>query len=61
MLYTLGVGSATSLTSGIITIIQDQFPSVPRWLLTLIVCVTLFLVGLMYVTPGGQFMLTLGN
>lgn len=58
-LFTLGVGSATSLAGGIITIFCDEFPNVKRWLITSIVCVIGFGVGLIYVTPGGQFMLTL--
>jgi solute carrier family 6 amino acid transporter-like protein 5/7/9/14 len=59
MLFTLGVGSATSLTGGIITIICDQFPHFRRWQVTLGVCIVGFCSGLIYVTPGGQFMLTL--
>lgn len=59
MLFTLGVGSATSLAGGIITIICDQFPNFKRWQVTTAVCVLGFGAGLIYVTPGGQFMLTL--
>lgn len=51
MLFTLGVGSATSLTSGLITIICDQWPDQKRWLVTLGVCIAGFLIGLVYVTP----------
>jgi len=61
MLFTLGVGSATSLSGGLITIICDQFSQFKRWAVTAGVCITLFLIGLIYVTPGGHFMLTLGN
>lgn len=50
MLFTLGVGSATSLTGGVITIICDQFPTWKRWLVTTVVCVGGCLLGLMYVT-----------
>jgi len=59
MLFTLGVGSATSLTGGIITIFCDQFPSFKRWKVTTVICGLGFLAGLIYCTPGGQFMLTL--
>lgn len=59
MLFTLGIGSATSLTGGVITIICDQFPKWARWLVTLIVCTGGFLLGLMYVTEGGTYMLDL--
>ena len=51
MLFTLGVGSATSLTGGIITIVCDQFPRLLRWQVTLAVCVVGFFSGLIYVTP----------
>ncbi|XP_021952468.1 sodium-dependent nutrient amino acid transporter 1 [Folsomia candida] len=54
MLFTLGIGSATSLTSGVITIICDQFQTWKRWLVTLIVCVIGFFSGLLYVTEGGN-------
>ena len=59
MLFTLGVGSATSLTGGIITIIHDQFPKLKKSWITTGVCIVGFFAGLIYVTPGGQFMLTL--
>ncbi|ODM96691.1 Sodium-dependent nutrient amino acid transporter 1 [Orchesella cincta] len=59
MLFTLGLGSATSLAGGIITIICDQFTTMKRWLVTLIVCTGGCLVGLLYVTEGGMLMLDL--
>jgi len=61
MLFTLGIGSATSLAGGIITIICDQFPKWIRWQVTLVVCVIGFFSGLMYLTPGGGFMVDLIN
>ncbi|ODN04548.1 Sodium-dependent nutrient amino acid transporter 1, partial [Orchesella cincta] len=61
MLFTLGVGSATSLAGGIITIFCDQFPSIARWQATTAICIIGFFSGLIYVTPGGQFMLTLAD
>lgn len=59
MLFTLGIGSATSLAGAIITIICDQFPNWTRWMVTSVVCGGGFLLGLMYVTEGGMFMLEL--
>ncbi|XP_069985298.1 sodium-dependent nutrient amino acid transporter 1 isoform X2 [Penaeus vannamei] len=59
MLFTLGVGSASALTGCIITIICDEFPSFKRWIVTLAVCVVGLLLGLFYVTPQGQYILTL--
>ncbi|OXA55700.1 Sodium-dependent nutrient amino acid transporter 1 [Folsomia candida] len=61
MLFTLGIGSATSLAGGVITIICDQFPKFLRWQVTLIVCIVGFFSGLMYLTPGGNFMVDLVN
>lgn len=54
-----GVGSATSLAGGLITIVHDQFPKTDKKSITTIVCVLGFLSGLVYVTPGGQWILDL--
>ncbi|CAL8121340.1 unnamed protein product [Orchesella dallaii] len=59
MLFTLGLGSATSLTGGIITIICDQYITWKRWLVTLVVCTLGCLAGLMYLTEGGMLLLDL--
>src|SRR5437016_4380408 len=60
MLFTLGVGSATSLTGGVITVIADQLEGRvdKRWV-TISVCSALFFSGLIYICPGGQKMTTL--
>ena len=57
MLFTLGVGSAVSLTGCVITIICDAFPNWKRWMVTLIICALGFFLGLIYVTPGGTYVL----
>ncbi|XP_059478116.1 sodium-dependent nutrient amino acid transporter 1 isoform X3 [Neocloeon triangulifer] len=59
MLYTLGIGSAISLVGAVITAYCDQFPTHKRWIVTLVVCTFGFLIGLVYVTPGGQWILDL--
>ncbi|KAA0194672.1 nutrient amino acid transporter 1-like [Hyalella azteca] len=59
MLFTLGIGSATALTGCVITIICDEFPRWKKWLVTLCVCIVGYLMGLVYVTPQGQYVLTL--
>ncbi|PNF16937.1 Sodium-dependent nutrient amino acid transporter 1 [Cryptotermes secundus] len=59
MLYTLGIGSAVALAAAVITIICDQFPQFRYWMVTLVICTAGFLVGLVYITPGGQYILTL--
>ncbi|KAF4521704.1 hypothetical protein B566_EDAN013002 [Ephemera danica] len=59
MLYTLGIGSAISLVGAVITVYCDQFPTHRRWIVTLVICISGFLIGLVYVTPGGQYILVL--
>ncbi|MCL4146132.1 UNVERIFIED_CONTAM: hypothetical protein GTU68_056566 [Idotea baltica] len=59
MLFTLGIGSASALTGCIITIISDEFPNFPRYIITLVVCIVGFLLGLFYITPQGQYILDL--
>jgi solute carrier family 6 amino acid transporter-like protein 5/7/9/14 len=51
MLITLAIGSAAGLTSCVTTILCDDFPSVKRWIITAIVCVASFFIGLIYLTP----------
>lgn len=55
MLLTLGVGSAAALTSNVITIVCDQFPKWKKVYVTLAVCISGFLIGLVYVTPVRPF------
>ncbi|XP_057381028.1 sodium-dependent nutrient amino acid transporter 1-like isoform X2 [Daphnia carinata] len=57
MLFTLGIGSAVSLTGCVITVICDAFPDWKRWMVTLIISGIGFLLGLVYITPGGQHVL----
>jgi len=57
MLFTLGIGSAVSLAGCVITIICDAFPNWKRWAVVTFICCAGFILGLIYVTPGGQFVL----
>jgi len=59
MLVTLGLGSATGLTSGIIAVVCDINPRWNKTFVTGIICLLGFGVGLFYVTPGGQAILGL--
>ncbi|KAJ4442665.1 hypothetical protein ANN_04254, partial [Periplaneta americana] len=59
MLYTLGIGSAVALAGAVITMICDRFSHLKYWVVALATCIGGFLVGLIYVTPGGQYILTL--
>ncbi|XP_075166646.1 sodium-dependent nutrient amino acid transporter 1 isoform X2 [Haematobia irritans] len=59
MLFVLGIGSNIAMTSCTVTAIRDNFPKVKQWQCALGIAVVSFCIGLAYVTPGGQFILTL--
>lgn len=59
MLFVLGVGSTVGMASCIIRVIRDQFTALPSWILTVFVALIGFFVSLVYITPGGQFVLNL--
>ncbi|XP_037818800.1 sodium-dependent nutrient amino acid transporter 1-like [Lucilia sericata] len=59
MLFVLGVGSIVALQSTIVTIICDQYKSLKYWVVALITSICGFLLGVVYVTPGGQWILNL--
>ncbi|XP_061391730.1 sodium-dependent nutrient amino acid transporter 1-like [Musca vetustissima] len=59
MLFVLGIGSNIAMTSCTVTAIRDNFPKIKQWQCALGIAVFSFCVGLAYVTPGGQFILTL--
>ncbi|KAH1025089.1 hypothetical protein HUJ05_009886 [Dendroctonus ponderosae] len=59
MLFVLGVGSLVALQNCLNTVIKDAFPSIPSWVISVATASGMFLIGLMYVTPGGQYMLDL--
>ncbi|XP_046821553.1 sodium-dependent nutrient amino acid transporter 1-like isoform X1 [Vespa crabro] len=59
MLFVLGIGSAVALVGGIVTIINDQFPSCKHWYIVLGTSIVGFFCGTVYCTPGGQFILGL--
>ncbi|XP_076757146.1 sodium-dependent nutrient amino acid transporter 1 isoform X1 [Xylocopa sonorina] len=59
MLYVLSVGSSVALCAAIFSILCDHFPKVKHWKLVLAVTVFGFFVSLVYITPGGQWLVTL--
>jgi len=59
MLVTLGLGSATGLLTGIITVFCDLWPEKNKTMITGIICLIGFAIGSVYVTPGGQAILAL--
>ncbi|XP_053951001.1 sodium-dependent nutrient amino acid transporter 1-like isoform X1 [Anastrepha ludens] len=59
MLFVLGIGTIAALQNAVITILCDQFKLKKFWLVSLIVSIIGFSVGISYVTPGGQWILNL--
>lgn len=53
------LNSATSLTNAVVTVIHDRFTRLDKRWITTAVCIIGFFSGLIYVTPGGQWMLEL--
>ncbi|XP_060521687.1 sodium-dependent nutrient amino acid transporter 1-like isoform X2 [Cylas formicarius] len=59
VLFILGVGSLVALQGCISTVITDSFPRLKVWHVSLATVVGSLLVGLFYVTPGGQWIFTM--
>ncbi|KAF2902507.1 hypothetical protein ILUMI_03679 [Ignelater luminosus] len=59
MLFVLGIGSLVALHGSVNTVIKDNFPSIKNWQISAGTAFSGFIIGLVYVTPGGQFILTL--
>lgn len=59
MLFVLGVGSNIAMTSCVMTAIRDNFPKVSNNYAALGIALISVIIGLVYVTPGGQFILNL--
>lgn len=59
MLFVLGVGTEVALVSALVSALADKFTSVKYWVFALLVCISGFLCGLIYITPGGQWILNL--
>lgn len=59
MLFVLGIGSIVGMSGSIVTVVLDQFTFLKK---SYVVCATSFVgffIGLIYITPGGQFLLNL--
>lgn len=59
MLFMLGVGSNVGMVSCIMTVLKDQFVNLKLWMIVVGLSLIGFLVGLVYITPGGQHIITL--
>ncbi|XP_075165720.1 sodium-dependent nutrient amino acid transporter 1-like isoform X2 [Haematobia irritans] len=58
MLFILGIGSNVGIMSTVVTILCDQFPQVKRWIIVSISVLVCFGIAIIYITPGGQFIIT---
>ncbi|XP_037950720.1 sodium-dependent nutrient amino acid transporter 1 [Teleopsis dalmanni] len=57
MLFVLGVGSNVGMASCILTVLKDQFTKTKHWIFVVCIAVVCYGIGLIYITPGGQFLL----
>ncbi|XP_053686019.1 sodium-dependent nutrient amino acid transporter 1-like [Sabethes cyaneus] len=57
MLFLLGVGTLIGIVTSVITAIHDHNPHWKRWKVVLVVAFVGFCFGLVYLTPGGLFIL----
>ncbi|KAM7342265.1 sodium-dependent nutrient amino acid transporter 1-like [Cochliomyia hominivorax] len=56
MLLILGVGSNVGIITSVITVACELFPKIKRWKIVIAISIVCYFFGLMYVTPGGQYM-----
>lgn len=59
MLFVLAIGSLVGMTSACVRAVRESYPSIKQWHGSLYMVIVAFGIGLVYVTPGGQFMLNL--
>ncbi|KAH8271602.1 hypothetical protein KR018_010874 [Drosophila ironensis] len=59
MLLVLGIGSNIGMASCVINVVKDRFTHLPHGLLAVGASTIGFLCGLVYTTPGGQYVLNL--
>ncbi len=53
------MGSVIGLMSAVIAVVQDDHPHLSKTMVAAVSCVAGFFVGLVYLTPGGQHILSL--
>ncbi|KAH0947337.1 hypothetical protein HN011_003802 [Eciton burchellii] len=59
MLFVLGIGTNVALCNVIISIVKDRFPQLSQWKIAAGVAILGFSIGVVYCTPGGQYILNL--
>lgn len=53
MIFVLGLGSAMALAGTVLLALCDYMPDVKKWIITLVISIIGFSVGLVYITPVG--------
>ncbi|XP_060654099.1 sodium-dependent nutrient amino acid transporter 1 [Drosophila nasuta] len=59
MLFVLGIGSNVGMVSCLTTVLKDEFVRIKQWRIVVFIAIIGYLLGLLYITPGGQFVLNL--
>ncbi|XP_023160007.2 sodium-dependent nutrient amino acid transporter 1 [Drosophila hydei] len=59
MLFVLGIGSNVGMVSCLTTVLKEQFTQIKQWHIVVFISIVGYLLGLLYITPGGQFILNL--
>ncbi|ALC40460.1 CG1698 [Drosophila busckii] len=59
MLFVLGIGSNVGMVSCLTTVLKEQFTKIKQWHIVVTISIAGYLLGLIYITPGGQYLLTL--
>ncbi|XP_054740047.1 sodium-dependent nutrient amino acid transporter 1 [Anastrepha obliqua] len=57
MLFVLGIGSNVGMASCVMTVLKDKFTNTKHWILAVCIAVVCYGIGLIYITPGGQYLL----
>ncbi|XP_062534252.1 sodium-dependent nutrient amino acid transporter 1-like isoform X1 [Armigeres subalbatus] len=57
MLFVLGIGSNVGMATTIMTVVRDRFPHLKAWPVALVIAIIGYGVGIIYTTPGGQYLL----
>lgn len=57
MLFVLGIGSNVGMATTILSVIRDRYPQLKPSLVALVIAIVGFSIGIIYTTPGSQYLL----
>lgn len=57
MLFVLGIGSNVGMASCVMTVLKDKFTNTKSWVIAVCIAILCYAIGLIYITPGGQYLL----